>query len=90
MSTTRSRPHASAPNKSCRGQSEGEVYQWLYTTMMRELGAIRKGLQREQPVDWSSESLGRFRRCDTSVADEVVEREAESELEELTVRCSTK
>src|SRR5206468_3920757 len=73
-------------NKSCRGQTEGEVYQWLYTTMMRELGATRNVLQREEPVDWSSESLARFRRCETSVADEVVDREAEDELVGLTVR----
>ncbi len=72
--------------KSCRGQSEGEVYQWLYTTMMRELGATRKMLQREAPVDWSTESLARFRRSDVSVADEVVEREGEGALEDLTTK----
>jgi hypothetical protein len=54
--------------------------------MMREIGAARTVLQREQPVDWSTESLARFRRCDTSVADEVVDREADVELVELTAK----
>ena len=72
--------------KPCRGKTEGEVFQFLYTTMMRELTAVRTALQREEPVDWSSESLARFRRCDTSVAEEVVDREAEDELVELSLR----
>lgn len=72
--------------KRCRGQTEGEVYQFLYTTMMRELNAVRNVLQREEPVDWSTESLTRFRRCDTSVAEEVVDREAQDELVELSVK----
>lgn len=71
--------------KRCKGQTEGEVYQFLYTTMMRELNAVRNVLQREELVDWSTESRARFRRCDTSVADEVVDREAEGELVELSV-----
>lgn len=72
--------------KRCRGKTEGEVYQFLYTTMMRELNAVRTALQREEPVDWSAESMARFRRCDTSVAEEVVDRETEGELVELSVR----
>lgn len=69
--------------RSCKGQSEGEVYVWLRTTMIRELGHVRGRIEREAPVDWSAESLSRFRRCDTSVADEVAEREAEGEVLDL-------
>ena len=74
--------------RSCRGQSEGEVYVWLRTTTHRELGHMRRRTwtraTREQPAPESSTALSALTPPALSAEDEVIERERLAELEQLT------
>jgi RNA polymerase sigma factor (sigma-70 family) len=74
--------------RSCRGQSEGEVYVWLRTTTHHELGHLRRRARmratRELPVCEPSVSLNVLTPPAASAEDEVIERERLAEVEHLT------
>jgi DNA-directed RNA polymerase specialized sigma24 family protein len=75
-------------NSGCRGQSEGEVYTWLRTTMGRELGHLRKRetrrAQLEVLVDVSALELRASASWHRTPEEQLIEREDEAEVERVT------
>jgi len=72
-------------NRSCRGQSEGEVYTWLRTTTSRELGHLRKRESRRSQL----EVLVDVSTLDRSSAEptpeqQLIEREDQADVERVT------
>ena len=70
--------------RSCTGQSEGEVYVWLRTTTHHELGTMRQRAQREVLVDVSNAAFEPVERSAGAPIDDLIEREDEAEIERLT------
>jgi RNA polymerase sigma factor (sigma-70 family) len=73
--------------RSCRGQSEGEVYVWLRTTTHRELGHMRrrgwKRAARERPTDASNSHFESLSPIAPGPEDALLEQERVAELDEL-------
>ena len=74
--------------RSCRGQSEGEVFTWLRTTTHHELGHIRKRAwrrsQQELLVDVSAVELQPVAGAARAPEDELIDREDQAEVERVT------
>lgn len=70
--------------KSCRGQSEGEVYAWLRTTTHHCLGRMRERRDREPIADQPFDDLDPCALCAPGADVAVLEREKRAELEGLT------
>ena len=74
--------------RSCRGQSEGEVFTWLRTTTHHELGHIRKRAWRrsrqELLVDISAVELQPVAGAARAPEDELIDREDQAEVERVT------
>src|SRR5215207_968134 len=74
--------------RSCRGQSEGEVFTWLRTTTHRELGHIRKRAwrrsQQELLVDTSAVELQPVAGAARAPEAELIDRENQAEVERVT------
>jgi RNA polymerase sigma factor (sigma-70 family) len=69
--------------RSCRGQSEGEVFAWLRTTARRELARSRKRGLRELAIDTESLSLLPATGVATPPEQVLIERDDDAELERL-------
>ncbi|MDP9294294.1 MAG: sigma-70 family RNA polymerase sigma factor, partial [Actinomycetota bacterium] len=70
--------------RSCTGQTEGEVYTWLRTTTHHELGRMRQVEQREVLIDVSNPAFEPVDRSANAPVDELIDREDEAEIERLT------
>jgi len=70
--------------RSCRGQTEGEVYTWLRTTMHRELGHMRHRARREVLVDVCAPGFDAADRSTPGPDEQLIAREDEAELEHVT------
>jgi RNA polymerase sigma factor (sigma-70 family) len=69
--------------RSCRGQSEREVFAWLRITARRELARSRRRERREVPVD--AAALGQLPEAAVAPApeQELIEREADVEVDRV-------
>ena len=69
--------------RSCIGQTEGEVYVWLRTTAHREVGRLRRRAGREVLLDVGDSELAAVRCPEPDPVDDLIEREDHEELERL-------
>ena len=67
--------------RSCRGQSEGEVFVWLRTTARRELARNRQRGRREVPTDTDALSLLAGAGVVPAPEQELIESEDEAEVD---------
>jgi len=70
-------------SRSCRGQTEDEVFAWLRTTARRELGRSRQRGRREVPVD--TDTLNTLAGIGAALApeEELIERDDDVEVERV-------
>jgi len=72
-------------NRSCRGQSEGEVYTWLRTTTSRELGYLRKRESRRAQLEMLVDVSALDRSASEPTPEQhVIDREDQAEIERVT------
>jgi RNA polymerase sigma factor (sigma-70 family) len=69
--------------RSCRGQSEGEVFAWLRTTARRELARSRQRGQREVPVDSEALSLLPGAGVAPAPEQELVDRDGDADVDRV-------
>ena len=69
--------------RSCRGQSEGEVFAWLRTTARRELARSRQRERREVPFETDALSLLPGAGHAPAPEEELIDREDDAELDRV-------
>jgi RNA polymerase sigma factor (sigma-70 family) len=69
--------------RSCRGQSESEVFAWLRTTARRELARSRQRGRREVPVDTEALSLLPGAGVAPAPEQELIEREGDADVDRV-------
>lgn len=70
--------------RACHGQTEGEVYVWLRTTIHREIGHLRKRYENEVPSDTFGSGYDPLDPDERTPEDELIDREDEAEVVRLT------
>lgn len=69
---------------SCHGQTEGEVYVWLRTTIHREIGRQRKLAENELPSETFGSGYDPLDPDERTPEDELIDREDQAEINRLT------